>query len=182
MIISPLTYIEEAYEPAEREALLSRLPPATRQLMKTVKEVEWYPRVHAVNVYTAIAHHHRDKDGRVAEGLQEMGRNVASRALKTFLQLVMKVMTVEVFAQKVPDIWLRDHRGGRLEVDATDLPNKHLVYHLRDVAGYDYIGGALPGFQGAALTVLGCKDVVHEYDWTPENPGPESVTCHLRWK
>jgi hypothetical protein len=177
-----LTYLEEAYDEAARTSILSRLPPATRELIRNVKEIDWYPRTHAVNIYTAIAHHHRERDGGVEEALYTMGKGVASRAVATFLQLVMKVMTVDVFARKVPDIWLRDHRGGRLEVDTSDLANKHLVYHLRDVAGYDYIGGALPGFQSAALTAIGCKELRYESDWTAKNPGPESVTCHFRWK
>jgi hypothetical protein len=182
MIISPLTYINEAYDEPSRQSILGRMPAVTRDLIKQVKEIDWYPRMHAVHVYTAIAHHPRDLDGRVAEALFTMGKSVASRAVATFLQLVMKVMTVEVFARKVPDIWLRDHRGSALEVDTSDLANKHLVYRLKDVAGYDYIGGALPGYQTATLTAIGCKDLQYECDWTPEKPGPETVTCHFRWK
>jgi hypothetical protein len=182
IIASPLTYLDEAYSDAARSAVRSRLPAETRELLRQVNEVEWYSRVHAVNVYTAIAQYHRENDGNVQEALYTMGKGVATKAVGTFLKLVMRIMTVELFARKVPDIWLRDHRGGRLEVDTSDLANNHIVYRLSDVAGYNYIGGALAGFQAAALTAIGCKDLEYESDWTIENPGPENVTCHFRWK
>lgn len=182
MLASPLAYLQDTYAEATRTAIMGRVPSATRSLLRDVKDVEWYPRRHLVEIYRALAAHHRDTDGKVAEAFNAMGRASAERAIATFLQLVMKVMTVELFARKVPEIWQRDHRGGRLEIDSSDLANRHLVYHLMDVKDYDYIGGALPGFQSATLTAIGCKDVTVESDWRVENPGPENVTCHFRWK
>jgi hypothetical protein len=182
MLMSPLTYIQEAYAELDRQAILARLPDETRDVIRTLKDVEWYPRRHSVNIYTATANHHRERDGKVREALFNLGASTASRAIETFLRLVMKVMTPEVFARKVPDNWLRDHRGGRLEVDMDDVGNNHLVYRLIDVEGYDYIGGAFPGFQTAALSAIGCTDLTHESDWSPEVAGPPTVTCHLRWK
>jgi hypothetical protein len=181
MLASPLTFIDEAYDEATRAAILGRLPPATREAVRSAKEVEWYPRHQLIAIYRALAEHHRDTDGKVAEAFTRMGKASAERAIATFLALVMKVMTVELFARKVPEIWIRDHRGGRLEVDTSNLANKHLIYRLLDVKGYEYIGAALPGFQSVVLTALGCKDLTTECDWKVADPGPETVTCHFRW-
>jgi hypothetical protein len=182
MVISPLTHLREAYGAEDRAAIEARIPDPIRRALEDVVDVAWYPRAYTVAIQRAIAEHHRDTDGRVREALFELGHATAARALDTFLKLVIKVMTPEVFARKVPDVWARDHKGGTLTTDTSDVANNHVVFRLVDVAGYDYIGAALPGFHTATLTALGCKDLRFESDWTAENPGPATVTCEFYWK
>ncbi len=99
----------------------------------------------------------------------------------SFLRLLMKLMTPKLFAQKVSNIWERDHRSGRLDGDSSDIANKHLVFRLTDVGGYDFLGAGLNGFMCAALEACGCKITRQECDWTLANPGPEKVTGHVWW-
>jgi hypothetical protein len=182
MVVSPLTYLKSAYKADELAAIEERIPSAIRTGLANVHDAGWYPRSYTTAIYSAIAHHHRDRDGRVREAMFDLGHAVASRALETFLKLVIKVMTPEVFARKIPDVWARDHKGGVLVTDTDDVANKHIVFRLKDVEGYDYIGGVLPGFHTATLTALGCKGLRYECDWTLEKPGPENVTCHFYWE
>src|SRR5262245_51386221 len=104
MILSPLAYIEDAYPDVARKEILSRMPQETRNLIRSVRDVDWYPRTHTVNIYSAVASYHRDTDGKVADAIYAVGRGVGQRAVESFLRLVMKVMTPPVFARKVPDV------------------------------------------------------------------------------
>jgi len=180
MVISPLTYLRAHYGDGAAE-VEARIPADVRARLNEVTDVGWYPRSYTVAIYRAIAEHTRAKGADVRKAIFDMGHGVAQRALETFLKLVIKVMTPEVFVRKIPDVWLRDHRGGYLKTDTSDVANNHVVFNLKDIAGYEYIGGSLPGFQTATLTALGCKNLRHECDWTPENPGPAEVTCHFYW-
>lgn len=181
MVLSPLTHLRSFYDAKNAAAIEARIPADIRAALPQVTDVGWYPREYAVAIYSAIADHHRHGDGKVSQAIFDMGHGIATRALETFLKLVIKVMTPEVFVRKIPDVWLRDHKGGFMKTDTSDVANNHVVFNLQEVGGYNYIGGSLPGFQTATLTALGCKGLRYECDWTPENPGPESVTCHFHW-
>lgn len=182
MVLSPLTHVRETYGGSELADIEARIPDDIRKALPAVTDVGWYPRSYTVAIHRALAGHVRAKGENVTAAMFAMGHAIATRALETFLKLVIKVMTPEVFARKVPDVWLRDHKGGVLLTDLDDIANRHLVFRLKDVGGYDFIGGALPGFHTATLTALGCKNLRYECDWTLESPGPDNVTCHFYWQ
>jgi hypothetical protein len=182
MLISCATHLQRRYDEAARKAILARLPDDTRNLLDRVNKVEWYPRIHAKSLFTAIAKHHIEGDGKAREALLDVGRSIADMATNTFLRLLMKLMTPALFARKVPDFWARDHRGGTMNVDASQLESRRVAIFHRDIAGYDYVAGTAPGFLGFALTSIGCKNVACDIaGWSLEDPGPAEVRYDLRW-
>lgn len=182
VVRSPMEFIERHYDEASRQAIRARIPSETRALLSDIKDIEWYPWSHEVNIYRALADFHRgDGEQAVRSAFFGMAHEIATTAMGSFLRLLMKLMTPKLFSQKVPTIWERDHRTGKLEVDASDIAAKHLVFKVSDIEGYDYIGAGLNGFMCAPLEACGCKILRHEDDWKLDTPGPESVTGHVWW-
>lgn len=182
VILAPAGFVEHRYEAAARKAIFDRVPSETRDLLTQIKDIDWYPREHEVNIYRALAAYHRgDGEAAVRAAFFALGKSTAERAMESFLKLAMSVMTPQLYARKVPDVWRRDHRGGELEVDVSDITSNHLVFRFVHVGGYDYLGAGVEGFQSTALTTIGCKNVTCECDWTPSAPGPDTITAHFRW-
>jgi hypothetical protein len=182
MIVSCVTHVQKKYAAADREAIMARLPKETLDLIDRVNTVEWYPRVHAKSLFTAIAHHHMEGDKNTDAALLAVGHSIAEMASNTFLRLIMKLMTPSLFAKKVGTFWERDHRGGELSADVKDIENKHLTIRHTGIGGYDFVAGTAPGFMGFALTAIGCKNVRSEtFGFSLDNPGPEEVRYEMRW-
>lgn len=182
IILAPAGFIEHAYDAPTRNAIFDLVAPETRDLLPRLKDIEWYPREHEVNIYRALAtYHQRTGETAVRAAFFALGKATATRAMDSFLKLVMNVMTPQLYARKVPDVWRRDHKCGALEVDDSDIAANHLVFRFSDMTGYDYMGLGIEGFQSTALVAIGCKDVTCDCDWSFANPGPETVTAHFRW-
>lgn len=183
LISSPAKFIEQHYAGAEKQAILDRVPAETKELVPQLKDIEWYSRDHEVNYYRALVlfHYERGGEAEMKKSMYKVTYELAEVAMGTFLRLLMKLMTPSLFVSKLPTIWERDHRSGKLAADGADLANKHLVITLSDVAGYDYLGPGLEGFMAAPLSSMGCKNIRYEGDWTIEDPGPERFTGHFWW-
>lgn len=182
MIMSCVTHIRRAYDAKTSASIMDRLAPDTRKVIDNVKPVEWYARDHAKGLFTAIARHHLEGDGKMHEGMVGCGRCIAEMASNTFLRLLMKLMTPTLFARKVGSFWERDHRGGALTADMTRINQKELTFVHTGIGGYDFVGACAPGFLGYALEAIGCKNVVNETTgFSVENPGPEEVRYRMRW-
>jgi hypothetical protein len=142
----------------------------------------WYPLKTVCGLYEGIASLHEGDEEKVYEALCGCGSYIAKAATNSFLRLFMKIMTPWIFARKVPDIYARDNRCGRMEVDTTDLSKNHIVVHLRDVAGYTHIGPVASGFGTFAMSTMGVANLkVHLHDWSVTTPAPPNVAIDMKW-
>src|SRR5258707_4380639 len=109
-MLGTLSFIDKNYDNATRERLYRTLSPNVRGSIGTYKPVEWYDRIHFVELLRGIASLQGTETGAYKE-LVRCGQSVAEMATNTFLKLLMKILTPTLFAQKIPDIWLRDNRS-----------------------------------------------------------------------
>jgi hypothetical protein len=104
---------------------------------------------------------------------------MAHEASTTFLRLFMRVLSPALFARKLPDLWGRDHTGGKVTVETTDTT---LVCRISEVDGYNNVACISCGWATFALTQMGKSIRGHEISgWSLKNPGPESVAFTLHW-
>jgi len=181
MVQSVTDYIGTSYDESERRQILERIDPGIRHMMQNVNPITWYPVEDVAKIFAAIAAHHQATDGKVREALENVGRKIATTATTTFLKLVLRILTPALFASKMPHFWSRDNRCGTLRALEFEAKENRLVAVLEDVGGYDFIGAVTPGFIFFALEHLGNKNVRAAYDWTIENPGPDSLTYVVTW-
>lgn len=180
---SAAAHLEKAYDAEARDRILGSLSPRVRDTMRDVKTAGWYPIEDVSEVFGAIARHHQATDGRVREALTDVGRAIAEMATNSFLKLVLRVLTPKMFVSKLPALWERDHRCGRLSGLTFEDDKKRIVVQLEDVKGYDFIGPVAPGFAFFALEdVFGYQGVQVAYDWSMDDPGPANIRYDFTWR
>jgi uncharacterized protein (TIGR02265 family) len=142
----------------------------------------WYPREVSIKLLRAIAAAQRDEAG-AARALAQCGRHVGDEINKTYMRLLMRILTPTIWAKKAPSHWTRDHTAGRLEPDVSDVKNAHIVMRHEDVAGFDHIGAMSVGVLELMLEALGKKSVsVVQQGWSLATPGPNQVVYDIRWQ
>lgn len=181
MIHSAASYIEKAYDPQTRKQIYERIPPRVRELFAFVNKFEWYPAEDATTIFRAIAAYHQETDGKVTAALEGIGRELASTASTTSLQLLFRLMTPALFAKKAPDLWERNSCGD-LEVTRFDPDEHRMTMTLKDVDGFEFIGLVAGGFVLFALEAVGCKAPAASFPFDAANPSPARVDYELTWQ
>lgn len=176
-----LAHIEQNYDEATRTKMLDGLSPDLRATLRSINDVGWYPVAQAGELFGVLVAHHRETDGKPELALERVGRTLSSRAMNTFLKLLMKLMTPGLFARKLPDFWSRDNRCGTLDAVFPEGEKQRILVTMRGVSEFHYIQGAVPGFVSAALEAMGCKNVKMTSDWTAAQPGADVVKYDARW-
>jgi len=145
---------------------------------KTIKPSEWIGRPDQMVLWRAIA---AGSDDATAYGdLVRCGESIADYASGTFLRLLLKMLTPGLFARKFPDLWAHDHRGGFIENDKIDAKGMQIT--IKDIEGFDHIGGVAPGFIRFALTAIGLKNIVtRSPNWSMTTPAPRDATIVVSW-
>jgi hypothetical protein len=176
-------FIDTAYDAALRQRIRDQLSPEVREKVGTYRDVEWYPAQHFIELLRGIALGAGTNEEKAREELIRAGHFIAGLAASTFLRLVMKVLTPTLFAKKIPSLWARDNQGGYFETDLSDAGNGKIVFRLREVEGYDYIGPVAVGWIDFAMQTMGKKVVERTISgWSLEKPGPAEIRIDLRWQ
>lgn len=182
-MIGCMSFIDEKYDEATRKRIYDGLSPEVRGHMSSYKRVEWYPRQHLVEFMRGIVSVHGADQSEAFEAIVSCGQSVAKDAATTFLRLLMKILTPVLFAKKIPDIWERDSKGGRMVADASRVDEKVMVMRLTDVEGFDHIGPLACGWIRFAMTAMGKKGVtVTAKEWSLATPGPRDLTLNVTWQ
>ena len=108
------------------------------------------------------------------------GKFMAREATNTFLRLLMRMLTPNLFAKKLPDLWKRDCTGGRLQVQVDE---QKLVCHIYDAEGYDHLAAVATGYATFALETMGKvveKTTIH--GWSVERPYQQGDWFELIWQ
>jgi hypothetical protein len=175
-------FLRSHYPPETNERLLGGLPKQLRALVLDIQPVQWYPRVHQVDMLNAIASVHRD-DASAFRSLSAYGHLVASEAASGPLRPLMGILTPKLLARKLPDFWRSEHQSdGSLEVDIAHVDEARLVYKVAGVQGYAHIGVVTLGWIQGLLGGLGARDVApSQTGWSLAHNAPEELTCEVRW-
>jgi hypothetical protein len=182
-MIGSMAFIDEHYDEATRKRLYDGLSPEVRSHLTTYKRVEWYPRPHLVAFLRGIANVHGTDQQAVFQDIVSCGRFVAKDAATTFLRLLMKILTPVLFAKKIPDIWERDSKGGKMVADASHADERLLLIHLTDVEGFDHIGPLALGWITFAMTAMGKRGAEGKVPaWSLATPGPRDLKIEITWQ
>jgi len=176
-------FVESSYfEPQVRRKIMENLPTDVKAALPHLKPAEWYPRDYAMSMLRGIANVKNDDVGSYND-LLAYGSWVATEATNTFLKLFMKILTPTLFAKKVPEMWLRDHRGsGTFEVDVSRTDNGRIGMRLVGADGFDHIGIAAIGFITFGLNAVGKQGVqVVQSGWSMATPSPHVVSYEATW-
>lgn len=183
-ITQALAFVEsDHFDAAERRRIWDVVPRDVKSAISGIKPAEWYPRQYIMHIFTGIAGVKNDDEGSERD-LAACGKYMANEATNTFLKLFMKIMTPAIFAKKLPEIWLRDHRGsGHFEVESLDAAGGTLTAVLVGVDGFDHVGPIGIGYMDFCFTAMGVSDLeVRQSGWTIASPCPHRVSYEVTWK
>lgn len=152
-----------------------------RQAQQMIKPTELRPRGEVVRLWHAIANAYPDEATAYA-ALVRTGMLIMGQATSTFLKLLLKMLTLRMFAAKFPDIWARDNPdGGYSKVEL--LGDKKLIIRIHEVDGYDHLAPVGVGWATFALTAIGQQDVqAKAIGWSMEKPGGPIAHVEATWR
>lgn len=177
-----LSFIDNHYSASTSERLIAGLPRELRESVAQLGPAAWCPRSQHVELMHVIASVHND-EARAFEDLMEYGYYVGSEVTAGPLRQFMLVVTLKLFAKRLPQLWERDHLAcGSLEADIAWLDDGRLPLRLTGAQGYDHAAPAMLGWVKAALQRFVGKSVyVKQTGWSLSQPSPRDIQCEVRW-
>ncbi len=178
MFLTAVKYLQAASD-RDSAALLAELSAQAREHLITLKSADWCPVEVFSEVTEAIAKM-GGTDERARDLLVHCGAEVAKEATNTFLRLFMKLMSPQLLAKKVPDLWRRDCTGGKLVLESLD--GDSLCFATSGMHGCSHAVCTAAGFVSFALGAIG-KNVegVELSGWSIEDPCSDGAAFTLRW-
>lgn len=180
VILTTLKYCYEGLALERRDKVVARLPPALLQSMPTIKPAEWYPVDRVVQMLNLIVDVCEGDEKLAEQDLIGSGRFAAQEATNTFLRLLMKVLTPNLFAKKLPSLYLRDNSKGKVDVEVAD---ESLVVTISNAKGFAHLPPMTMGWVLFALESMGkVPDTTHVSNWSFSNPDPDEFAVSITWK
>ncbi|MFZ5892171.1 MAG: hypothetical protein ACOY0T_14030 [Myxococcota bacterium] len=141
---------------------------------------DWVRREHLVELLRISAEARAPGTDAFAD-LAACGAFIEHRAGNRFTELLMKIMTPELFVQKLPQFWQRDHgRFGRCVVEEV-APGRGR-FRLQDVAEFTHIGPVWLGWVRAGLGTLRAESLnIRQSGWTMAAPSPARIEFEVSW-
>lgn len=175
-----LKYVREGLHPDRRSAVIERITPETLRFIESLKPSEWYEIERYNEMLDAIAAG-GNGDGAIAQhDLINCGSFAANEATNTFLRLLMKVLTPNLFAKKLPSLFERDFSRGKARVQAGD---DRLICKLSDVEGLRHIAPSAAGWATFTLETMGKTLLERKVrGWSVATPAPNECEFELVWK
>jgi hypothetical protein len=181
-ISGAVAFMGARYSSETTERLLSGLSKEVRVTLTQVDPIQWYPRSHHIELMNAIASVQKSEQG-VYEDLVAYGQHVGAELASGPLRPFMLVVTLKLFAKKLPMLWVRDHQDdGKLESDIAQLDEARLPLRLSGIQGYDHIGVATLGWIKGAMTRFNRKGLqLKQSGWSLRLRGPAEMACEVSW-
>lgn len=156
-------------------------PDLRRLVGSDVKPADWYPVALMTEINRSIATTlGKGEDEGAREALYKCGKFVATEATNTFLKLLMKMLTPNIFIKKLPDVFKRDFTRGRL---VAGLNGQTLTCSYYDLEGYDHIVVTASGFAAMALEAMGKTiESVKVNNWSLRTPYVEGASFDMTWR
>jgi len=182
MIQMCVKYVDDSCSADEKQRFYEQLPKNVKDKLPKVKTVEWYPKEDVAAFFRGIAEMHGNDQKKAYEALEGCGYTIGQGAINSYLKLLLRFMTIGLFAKKIQSFWSRDHKGGHFELDELDTDRRVLKTTHSGIGGYDYVAGTAPGFIRAGLEALGHKNVKTKIDgFTLENHSPNKAIYTITW-
>lgn len=126
-------FVDEAYDEATRQKIFAALSTEAQELLNRRKKAATVAPEYATEIWRAIVDVHKDDPARAVDQLRACGRYSGNYATNTYLKLLFKILSVKMFAEKLPEIWSRDCSFGKLNIDISQLKSGRLP--TRDCKG-----------------------------------------------
>lgn len=175
-------YLREKLGESEWEHSSRTLSPELQEVLSgEVKHSGWYPisRLAELNrlMITKLC---KGNAERAQQALHDCGRYVAGEATNTFLKLLLKMLTPNLFAKKLPDVFRRDFSGGRLE---STLNGRTLSCRYYELPGFEHCAAISSGFAAKAFEGMGKKiDGFSVHNWSLDEPSIDGTWFELTWR
>ena len=180
-IISALQYLDEHYTAEQAQSVRSQLSDDVVAALPSLQPFEFYPRRFFGELTKAMAELHADPEDR-AQAMVKFGNSIARGATNTFLRLLMRMMTPKLLAKKIDQIWARDHRGGKIEADASRIDDNVMEVKLADIDGFTYFNAIGVGWFQFGFASMGCRDIgVKLLAGTAHDEITDTVHLEVRW-
>jgi len=137
-------------------------------------------RSHLIELFDALS----KARGASSDSFQDLvacGEFVERRATNQFTDLLMKILTPELFARKLPLFWQRDHgRAGNCVLDACSANG--MRFHLEQVQDFFHIAPVWLGWVQATLAGLQVQSLkAQQTGWTRTTPSPARIDVEVSW-
>lgn len=179
-VVSAFGYLRETLGEAEANRVLEQATRA-RDAIAANKAAAWSPIIALTEVTRAIASIAKGDEAKARELLIKCGGFMALEATNTFLRILMKMMvTPELFAKKVPDLWKRDFNRGRLVVD--EVGENKVVFRAFDMNGFEHAPCTAAGFVTFGLKTIGkAVDQTSVDGWSLSKPCADGASFQVSW-
>lgn len=177
-----LAFIESYFDEESAQRAIRSISDETLRLKSEIATVQLYPRAYLVEALRAIAKINPDEEAAYAD-LVECGRFMSSEATNTYLRLLLKILSPQMFAKKITTFWERDNRNcGNFDPNETEVSSGYMRLKMVGAAGFDHCAPVSAGFCSFVLSAMGKSNVgARQQGWSLENPGPESYVLELTW-
>ncbi len=164
-------FIDQAFSASERDRIYARLPEQLKGRLGGLRTADWYPiddQVAFLEAMVAVVSGPEEGERRT----RALGRFISDAATGTFMRLVLKVLTPNIFLRKAGSIWPRMFSFGIFESDPSGFGDKRAVMILRDVGGFAHVAGVSAGWIEGVFGAMGFNDVRVRYGLLPDvEPG-----------
>jgi hypothetical protein len=180
IVAKSAAYLRTLVGDAEARRIFEGLSPGLSQALGEVKPAEWMPAAYSSEILRNIALLSKGNDDHARDELVKCGRYIANEATNTFLKLLMRVLTPNMFAKKLPSFWSRDATAGKYDVDVTE---DKIVCRLSDMDAFENIAPISVGYVSFALESMG-KTIKQSnlHGWSLKNPAPSEMWFELYWE
>src|SRR4051812_21451097 len=181
VIASAAAYLRSTAGEQEAKRVFGELSPQLQQVIESGQSATWYPGAQIAELYRCIATTlGGGNEDRAREALINCGKFTAHEATNTYLRLLMRMLSLSLFAKKMPDFWKRDNSRGKLVVE---LKEQTLTCRLYEIDGYDHAAAVAAGFAVFAFEAMGKSiESVKLYDWSLVEPCKEGSRLEIKWK
>jgi hypothetical protein len=180
--LATVEFVEKHYGDAARSRILGGLGGEARRFLETAKKSHWASPAYSSELWAGIVKEHPAPD-EALEQLVKAGRYQGAYATNTYLKLLMRMLSVKMFAKKIPDLWSRDANFGTISLEnAAEIERGQLGLTFTDLTGFPYFGPICEGWFAFSLETMGLKNLkVAIQDWSLDDPDPGKLRFRISW-
>ena len=175
-------FVDENYDETARQKIFAALSPECKEVLERRKKATVVPPEFASQIWKGIVEVHKDEPSKAVDQLRACGRYSGGYATNTYLKLLFKILSVKMFAEKLPEIWSRDSSFGKVATDLSALKSGRLIMRFSELDNYPYFGPNCEGWFAFTFETMGLKNVTTTLqNWSLSNPDPGSLEYHVAW-
>jgi len=177
LILSTVRFVDQAFDASTGARIHAALPPDLREALLCIERGKWYPLDFTTQLSRSIYEAHDDP---VAAdlALRRCGYFIVDDASSTFLRLLLKILTPELFVSKYPEFWRRYHDFGDCRADASTIRQKRVLLRA---TSYDYAHIIGAGWVERAFHMFGMKNARVAHNGAPGQICVPEILWDVQW-